>query len=251
MNVLRAISNKFNRLDKPHFTNQQVLADVEFLSFESRLIIGRIKYAIRFACSAPRPLVRLVLLSRQNTKSWIYTLAEDSSRLRIAFDFLQHMPDPKVSIYDWFAFFSSDPNGSQSLVRKISARLKVDSIATDVPPTLPNESRDHKCFACNECFPSRTQMLSQASNKHHYRSPIVMRICTTHCPVCGYDFHTRERIIKHIRRSGAKNPCAIEVIKLDPLSTDAVVKLEECALAAKLHIKKKALLVPPVLAYPI
>ena len=68
---------------------------------------------------------------------------------------------------------------------------------------------DVKCYECSAVFTTHALMLCHASHKHGYVSPLKARIRTPVCPCCHWDFHTKARLLHHLRREGGNNRCAI------------------------------------------
>ena len=93
-----------------HYTDAQVIVELQILPLEMKLVMGRLRYAIRFAEHAPKALVRLVLLAQGHSNSWYKMVQKDLKRLWDASDkMMKTMPDPDENLLNWLDAFKKAP----------------------------------------------------------------------------------------------------------------------------------------------
>ena len=112
-----------------------------------------------------------------------------------------------------------------------------------------NDNIEQLKFTCQQCgkaFASEVQAFSHRAKMHGYRSAWALRISTSHCPVCGMQFHTRGGILAHLRRYGAQNKCASAVLLMPAMSFEEVSSLESEALTVRRNAPRKQLQPPAI-----
>ena len=254
MSIWRAITDTQNLREGEHFTNTAVLIKAQQLAIENAVGLKRILFAVRLFMHAPPPLIRIVITAAVNPKSWVVALTADLKHLySTCKSFLPELPDPTVSIAERFQSFREAPRMWSSVCQKASKQY-VDNLGNDISDlslyVCSNiEQPEHFCSECTKAFDTKVQLLSHRSKMHGYRSPLAMRICTTHCPSCCVEFHSRHRLISHLRRHGSNNKCAVAVLMLPPFELDEVLKIEKHVADVKKTTGKKQLLKPATRVY--
>jgi len=61
----------------------------------------------------------------------------------------------------------------------------------------------HCCYECGAAFVGQAQLMSHSNRVHAYRNPLRSRVDGTQCIVCLKEFWSRDRILQHLRSSGA------------------------------------------------
>ena len=77
------------------------------------------------------------------------------------------------------------------------------------------------CSVCNKKFASERALAAHAQRAHGYRTEWSKRVDDSGvCPVCKATFHTRIRVLNHVRSSA----CRDEVVGLPELPEESIEK---------------------------
>ena len=97
------------------------------------------------------------------------------------------------------------------------------------------------CYVCGTDFLTKRALQTHTSKAHGYTNPLRMRMRTSKCECCKWEFHTRLRLLEHLRKNGnrpdAPTQCHAHYINNVPLLTQAQFRknsAEDQALRAKL-----------------
>ena len=142
LSLLRVVTRKVQSPGvEQRYTNDQVAADADVLSFDARLALHRARYAVRLMRHAPGHAVRLVVLAHEGPRSWSKALARDLSLLQSHGGGFDDMPDPRADLCAWLLAFRSDPDKWRSAVKRGFARMRgapaVVATATPAPAPPP------------------------------------------------------------------------------------------------------------------
>ena len=95
----------------------------------------------------------------------------------------------------------------------------------DTPPSKQTRpTPENTPFACVDCprhFKSFQQLQLHRWSKHNAVHPLHMAVKYTHCPICLIQFHTRHRLIEHIRYKGKRRHCTAILSVSPPLISEA------------------------------
>ena len=133
------------------------------------------------------------------------------------------------------------------------------AIFRDTPPskntTPTQENTPFSCIDCPKCFKSFQQLQLHRFTKHNSVHPLHMAVNDTHCPICLSKFHTRHRLLEHIKYKGKKRHCKALLSSRAPiiseaearkLDTDAAISARQLAHSGlrRTHAAKPAHRVP-------
>ena len=133
------------------------------------------------------------------------------------------MPDPFTEPHVWFHEMIDNPTRMLSSFAKIcdqpgKLHRQPDASAVALPLNR------FVCTECNQVFPSRQQLLSHSFSKHGYRNPLRSRIITHNCLACNLLLHSRQRVLRHLRRKDCVNPCAFYYMEnVEPFEQESVL----------------------------
>ena len=210
MQTLRTVARMHNtKTDDAHTTDLQVLASLEEPQVEVVMMVHRLRYLVRLIRYGPPALIRVVMSQHTWTKSWVRKVIADLAEFQNKTTNYQHMPSPSTDPDIWFNDIYDNPvaykNAFVRFQKKWSGKAFIfedvegDKVAVD------------SVFACTECsahFDSEQKLLSHKYKKHNYRNPLHYKISGTSCVRCGVDYHTRQRLYRHVSRRLEKNACA-------------------------------------------
>lgn len=123
--------------------------------------------------------------------------------------------------------FSALHNAVADNPRGFSRRLKAycrepfANLMHEVPkrPCLQHLNGGITCDLCGTWFSSLQQLRLHEFKAHSRRNHLRLHICTTHCSVCLKEFHTRERVLNHVKYRSAV--CRANLILRGPLLAEA------------------------------
>ena len=255
MLVWRSLCGKLHHGESDKFIDEQVLVDVEAPPLESTMASLRIKFAARFFHRALAEAIHVALLAGRSPSSWLAALMLDVREAHTSHEFMQLLPPPGDTL-DSQVVWINDMALRPSAWRSIANRLRKSSARSITVqkwkgPTPVSEEETHTCYECGAAFDTFNKLASHASNKHGFRSALSARLLGTMCPACGWDFHERRRLLKHVKRQRAENPCAAAIMFMPPLSFDEIQEAESLAQLQRKSRGKKQLAKPPVPHLPV
>ena len=248
--VFRVIHNMINvksDLERPHFSNDQVIVAANIMHPEVCLTLNRLRFFIRFICHAPIALTRFVLCQFESSHSWIELVLRDLEFVWNSTESVYtSMANPRVDFQGWIDAMCSHPTHWKNTFRKacLSFRGKIclRSQATDSSTAAAVPLGVLTCDKCSfACF-SVQQLASHSFDVHDYVNPLRLRIQTPLCLHCGTDFHSRRRLFRHLSRRPTKNKCANAYESLCPMTKDELKELDK----SEPVVDKRAFLPPPV-----
>ena len=135
-------------------------------------------------------------------------------------------PVPCVALSDWVAFARSSYKASRRAVLRACDEVKVSEDASWTRNVShDNLSRDWICESCSCSFPTKQLLGTHMWKVHHVRRATRSHVDGTHCPACLLEFHTRDRLLRHLED---KSPiCRSYVLEhLPKLEPDVVEQLD-------------------------
>ena len=187
-------------------TDDQVLVKLQVLSLEQRLAKLQVAYFGRMVCKAPRVLWRMVLLSGPAPRSWLSLLLRLLRAAWLKDEGLQAaMPDPALRLHSWCEAVKSQ---GKAFLGKVS-RAVLGSCENAFSPVVI--CAEHvlqvyrfPCPSCEKVFDSEAALRTHQWHRHDRWSSLRSRVCTTFCVCCLVDFHSVDRLMKHLRRNPGK-----------------------------------------------
>ena len=127
------------------------------------------------------------------------------------------------SIAEWTSYLC---NHSRHFLNHASEALGSEgAIFRDTPPskntTPTQENTPFSCQDCPKCFNSFQQLQLHRFSKHGCVHPLHMAAKDTHCPICLLQFHTRHRLLEHIKYKGKKRHCTALLSSRPPIFSEA------------------------------
>ena len=183
-------------------TLDETRASLGIPSIQQKLQAARLKYVGRLARRSPMALD--VLMDTEAASPWITAIIQDIDEIRNDEPALETMPPPHEQLCTWLRLFAEHPAAWQNIVRKWTKKRASSEVNPDsVLPGFPVLVEQHHCYDCGLCFSSRKSLVSHARLAHGHESEVRKRVGSTSiCPVCGTNFWTRPRLIRHFSSSG-------------------------------------------------
>jgi len=210
------------------------LSDVDFMikycvmSLDNHLRKLRISYFRRFLLYAPLALKVAIShewsLPHSARCSWLAHVIDDLVWLNNGAKLA--LPHPSCDGRPWHDFLLGSKfrmNQAIEMASHCSAQQMVKDVVVD-PSIQPPSS--HQCDECGALFATFAGMCSHQFIKHHRTNMLRRFTFCTHCVVCLKEFHTRPRLIHHIKSRSPKCS-AILVANYVPLSVDVVEALDQ------------------------
>ena len=119
------------------------------------------------------------------------------------------MPSPMIQPDIWFNEIYNNPKTYKSAFVRFQKQWNGKECEVGAAPV--GIVADPSVFACDSCaahFDTDQKRKSHMFRKHNYRNPIHFKLATTTCLCCSMDFHTRDRLYRHVSRRVEKNRCA-------------------------------------------
>ena len=168
---------------------------------------------------------------------WVQLLTHDLQILKQALgDRMHDMPDPAKDLHSYWQLAKQFPHEWKQLVHmyfcikddpECQPKRKIEEVPRDC-------ITQHICHQCGIAFSDRKQLAAHNWAKHRVKSSFREFIGdVSECPVCGVDFRTRARLVKHLseRRVRSKyrtTTCHDVFLRSDParVPDDSLQKLE-------------------------
>ena len=130
-------------------------------------------------------------LSRDDSSSWCATVYTDLCVVAAFF------PDAACDFKDVCGHMVQMGSPSKAIKKVMYSPI----FRADVPlkPAKVQSALSFQCHMCSRCFPSNQTRALHLFKVHGVKSDVRLRIDTTHCPVCMLQFHTRERVLNHVK----------------------------------------------------
>ena len=185
-----------------HNVAQEICTGVQLPSPAQLLHIERLRLLYQLATRACQPVLALLEAGLGSERCWLSAANQGISWLAEACR--RHLPQP------WIAHPSPDeviawirPTGTKFLhaIQKgwgHACRQKPDSVILLLPQPLPCPPA--ACPLCAFVAKNRTGLCGHLSHHHSLRSVARRLVRGTNCPECCREFHTRQRILAHLRK---------------------------------------------------
>ena len=156
----------------------------------------------------------------------------------------ESMPDPKTEFPSSLKYVLDNFSSWKTVLaraRKIMVTLssRAETVAGPVALSLPDQ------FSCTHCvltFPTAVQLQSHCAKMHGYRNPLWYRLHNTVCSHCSTDFHSRDRLYRHVYRVASCHMFYLSDVA--PMTSDQLAAIDAAQKLKKKDIK--AILIPPV-----
>ena len=158
------------------------------------------------------------------------------------------MPSPSVDFQRWINAMCEAPLHWKRTFNRIALSFKgkdcrhsANTVSGEqlLPaPLLPVHASELCTFICS----IKQQLLTHMCKLHSYRNPIHYRMKSTICIRCNKQYHSRQRLFKHLTNRQLKNKCFDHYSLLDPMTSEELTTIEaSCPI-----VDSKAFQPPPV-----
>ena len=233
-----------------HVTDDHILHKAGTTTLRTQARWTKLRYLARVVHHAPPMLLDLLDALDDHKDTWTSTLLQDLQWLDQHLDDTQ--PRSSWTLTQWLDFISDDYNRwikecaraklrhhrwdqQQRTIRLWTKQLETQhpNLTTDVPiPTqqhdLPRDQtiQTYVCYACHYTTISRARMLIHLSTRHP-RQDAPHRYVTGHvCKICLTDYHTRDRLITHLKGTARCWPAWQQLLSPAPLTHDEQTQQE-------------------------
>mmetsp|Transcript_132726 Transcript_132726/g.264871 ORF Transcript_132726/g.264871 Transcript_132726/m.264871 type:complete len:539 (+) Transcript_132726:2-1618(+) len=220
------------------YSDLQVRTLLQVVSIDCLIRQRRLLYFARVARAGIEPLIALL---QQRAKDgsrlpWVALLIDDLQILK-AFHtkLLDELPCPQHDTNAWWEMAKNYPREWKCLVRKYKT-YEDDRVSSFAKRKWREGARDdnqmHEEMVCPECdqaFLDNWRLQSHRWKKHGVKSELRKYIGDhSDCPVCGVDFITRPRLIRHLSETRLRSKkraktCRDEFLNSHPLPIDQAV----------------------------
>ncbi len=252
LNILRcALGSQRNHDPNVRTTDDHILHMAGTTTLRDQVRWTKLRYLARIIHHAPPTLLDLLDELLDHKDSWSHTILADLQWLD------QHLDDdrPRLtwSLPDWISYIADDyprwikectrarlrhqrwdhdqrttrlwQKQLYSLHTSLTATSPADTQPTDdIPPE--QTTRTYVCYQCHYATPSRARMLIHLSTQHQ-RLDAPDKFITGHvCRICLTDYHTRDRLITHLKGTARCWPAWQQLLELTPLTHQQQSDLE-------------------------
>ena len=211
-----ATNNLYNPVNVQRiFSDSDLVSEFNLIAPMSMIRSNRITLFHRIIVKGPPLLNNLIIFMQDVNYGWIDCIKSDLSWLSLSGDLsgdsrsLSQMAD---SIRAGFP------------LSRVVKKFAISSFANIiVPNSLPQfaEPIQHpcQCADCDKHFSSYQRMMVHRSRKHDYLDPINCYVSSNHCPICMLYFHSRVRVLNHIKYRSFV--CKANLLLAGPILLDA------------------------------
>ena len=200
-------------------SNGAVLDHLKVVPLEWALVFARLRLAARLSRHGSASVFALV--SSAGGRPW-RELVEQSALAfaKLLPDKLDGLPLPSGRMALWEQFWLDFPAAWASLIKLANRRVELQPVHARRcllfaglvgDPDPPDSSDDlFLCSVCGRWFPTAAGCKIHAAKQHGHSSEASLksRLDGTECPVCFTEFHTRARLVQHLRaRPDRANAC--------------------------------------------
>ena len=214
--ALRRIAGapRFER-DEHALSDFDIRRTLKVPSYDSIMMRGRLRYMGRIirtrptTCCLSRAVNHLPLLWEDLHFAW-KTVA-----------LLASAPPPNLEAPFWIGVMRDKGRWAQVVKSVHFFESALDGRAAAKRTVAATLSKTHECNECHNKFASERASAAHAHRAHGYRTEWSNRVDDSGvCPVCKATFHTRIRVLNHVRSSA----CRTEVVDLPELSVETIVR---------------------------
>ncbi len=208
----RAMVAEFPReAPHPHVSNSSVRLRFRLVPLQIRLDVAKLRYALRIVLHGTLDL--RALLQTVGGAAWRADLGLAMATMRqVLKPKLDYWPPPAGDggLQVWLQFIKDFPGAWVRYV-KLYTQTAADfpSRAAAALRTFRGEVDDSEsdneylCTVCLATFRHRGGLLTHQGRAHGRRCSAGEVVCSSECPVCHFDHHSRSRCMRHLQRSPA------------------------------------------------
>jgi hypothetical protein len=213
MNIYRYITgNQFNS-EIPMISDADVLFNYNLTSPSVIVASSRLQLLGRISAKSVGSLLSIIMSLDFSYQGWPAALKNDFQWL-CGLDV--YTPYIKYSLPQWMDLIAINPKLFIKNVRNYSLTPLANIFYNVVSPLKgPKLNNNILCHYCDVYFPSNQQHALHMFKAHRIKNPIRLYISTNHCTVCLKMFHTRERVLNHLRYRS--HICRSNLLLKDPV----------------------------------
>ena len=148
---------------------------------------------------------------------------------------LESMPKPEENVQKWHDLISSWPAQWNQMIDLYFEEKEDEEATRQKNKDCTGQRNECKCDRCGLTCYTFKELASHRWHKHKMRSPIRNYVGdVSECPVCGVDFRSRTRLIKHLMETRVRSrhrtkTCREEFLLLNPkeIPTEVLDRLEK------------------------
>ena len=230
------------------FSDSDLIYEYGFMCPMTMLRFSRMSLYSRLVAKQPPVLLELVRALASSPKTWAASVVDDLKWLNLG-SFWGSGP---VGDYDVLhSHVAANPIGFTRRMKEYCQK-PFANLAGEVPDRkcVVNINSSLSCHICNRLFPTRQQLNLHLFKTHSVKNPLHVYVSGTHCTVCLKEFHSRERVLNHIRYRSAV--CRANLLLRGPVISQAEVDVIEqlerdrcrtlsCAGRRRHHVSRPAL----------
>ena len=186
---------------------------------------------VRLLTKGHNDILSALFLARKRERSFISALQSDLKLLADLGGVFEEFRGK--TLQEWTRYISQY---SRHFLRHASESLGSEgAIFCDTPPsknTTPQpENTPFSCTECGKCCKSFQVLQLHRFSKHGAIHPLHMAVQYTPCPICLIQFHTRHRLLEHIKYKGKKRHCTALLSSRPPIISEAEARELDAAAA--------------------
>ena len=220
-NALRIVASVYNRALRriagtPRFErDEHALSDIEIRrtlkvpSYDCILMRGRLRYVGRIVRTRPTTLVALLSVRYGEPPvppEWLVRVLEDLQFAWKTVAVLASAPPPDLEAPFWVGVMRDKERWAQIVKSVHFFESALDNRAAMKRTIAAALSKACECSVCNMKFASERALAAHSQRVHGYRTDWSKRVDDSGvCPVCKATFHTRIRVLNHVRSSACRD----------------------------------------------
>ena len=220
-NALRIVASVYNRALRriagtPRFEkDEHALSDIEIRralkvpSYDCILMRGRLRYVGRIVRTRPTTLVAMLSVRVGEPPvppEWLVRVREDLHYAWKTVAILASAPPPDLEAPFWVGVMKDSERWAQIVKSVHFFESALDNRAAMKRTIAAALSKSCECNVCSMKFASERALAAHSQRVHGYRTEWSKRVDDSGvCPVCKATFHTRIRVLNHMRSSACRN----------------------------------------------
>lgn len=226
--------------DTKILSNDSLLDKYSLPSPGTLIRVSRLTLLSRIYIKKPSCILVLFkkLLSQNNPSGWTGEIISDFRWL-----LLGKAIDGAETVNDCLSFLEDRPKDFGRIVKKYSHQKFANLDAYQAEPSLHAPVMELcPCITCGKTFPNKQTLSLHMFKVHNQKDPCRLYLPkgTLHCPVCLVFFHSRERVLNHVRyRSQICRSNLVYMPKMTENEADEIDHELACANRELIHQGKR------------
>jgi len=208
------------------YSDEEVVYKFNLVNPMTLIRSSRLKLFLRIVSKSPPHILELIFASQGFHKGWAGSVHADLRWLTLCNEYSQCYG---FCLKQWRDHFANNVHTHSRRIRQHCYSPVANIVSTSVEqPSLVGTAPDSYCPDCDKAFHSQQQLALHRFRTHGYKDPVRMSAPFTFCLVCLREFHTRERVLNHLRYRS--KTCKYNLMLKAPFLTEAEADSldEEC-----------------------